>query len=675
MEEQLRQFMAAFAALKEEIKAGQDSVKEDMKSIKEDMKVGQESFKQEMKAGQESVKEEMKAGQASVKEEMKAVKAEMKVGQEEIKREITCIIENKFEGIENRIDTVENRVGEIEERVSAVQHQIEQQIEDKVSAVAKEVDTLKKFVATAGSNSDTFKFLAMPAHPSLKLSTYDGKTSWQVYKTQFSIVAEANGWDSQAKACHLAASLRADAADILQTLPENKRLDFEALSDALELRFGEKCLKDYSRLQLKSRQQKPMETLQELATDVERLSPLAFSECPTETREILSLQYFIDGIRDPEIQQALRMADVKDIKSALVYAMKFEVAQQATRKGHHPLRAVRVHEPVDQLIARLDDLTRQVNALQRNIGDKKPTVKCWNCVCGKSNGLSINGHIDGVPCSMIIDTGANVTIIRKDLAQKFKDKLIWTPSCVTLETASGEKIDVEGKLNVNITFGSATYHHTAYVADITDPCILGLDFLRKYNFSLDFKNKKLLSASQDITIDQQKGSSAGNAKVSFERPCSESYRNHTRVEEKRKTTSNSPSQTLIGGDLRLPSDFLSDRLADAPSSPKEYIQDVQARFEVKHRSARKRVNLATKKMKTRYDTRATGHRFNEGDNVWLWSPTRRNRLSPKLQSPWDGPYTVLNRLNDVVVRIRKSSNSKPKVVHYDRLVHYYGHST
>ncbi|KFM75577.1 hypothetical protein X975_20378, partial [Stegodyphus mimosarum] len=60
---------------------------------------------------------------------------------------------------------------------------------------------------------------------------------------------------------------------------------------------------------------------------------------------------------------------------------------------------------------------------------------------------------------MIIDTGANVTIIRKDLAQKFKEKLIWTPSCVILQTASGEKIDVEGKLNVNITFGSATYHH------------------------------------------------------------------------------------------------------------------------------------------------------------------------------------------------------------------------
>ncbi|GFX32414.1 gag-Pol polyprotein [Trichonephila clavipes] len=121
---------------------------------------------------------------------------------------------------------------------------------------------------------DEFKFQAPYSKHSIKLSTYDGKSSWQVYKTQFSIVADANQWDSQTKACQLAASLRADAADILQTLPETQRLHFDALVNALELRFGEKCVKDYSRLQLKSRQQKVSETLQELATDVERLFSL-----------------------------------------------------------------------------------------------------------------------------------------------------------------------------------------------------------------------------------------------------------------------------------------------------------------------------------------------------------------------------------------------------------------
>ncbi|GFV80814.1 retrovirus-related Pol polyprotein from transposon opus [Trichonephila clavipes] len=45
----------------------------------------------------------------------------------------------------------------------------------------------------------------MPASPvplnaspvSLKLSTYDGKTNWEVYKTQFSIISEDNGWTEE----------------------------------------------------------------------------------------------------------------------------------------------------------------------------------------------------------------------------------------------------------------------------------------------------------------------------------------------------------------------------------------------------------------------------------------------------------------------------------------------
>ncbi|GFX40219.1 gag-Pol polyprotein [Trichonephila clavipes] len=101
------------------------------------------------------------------------------------------------------------------------------------------LEKLKQKVMTG--QGDEFKFQAPYSKPSIKLSTYDGKSSWQVYKTQFSIVADANQWDSQTKACQLAASLRADAADILQTLPETQRLDFDALVNALELRRREMC--------------------------------------------------------------------------------------------------------------------------------------------------------------------------------------------------------------------------------------------------------------------------------------------------------------------------------------------------------------------------------------------------------------------------------------------------
>ncbi|GFX74183.1 retrovirus-related Pol polyprotein from transposon 412 [Trichonephila clavipes] len=132
---------------------------------------------------------------------------------------------------------------------------------------------------------------------------------------------------------------------------------------------------------------------------------------------------------------------------------------------------------------------------------------------------------------------------------------------------------------------------------------------------------------------------------------------------------------FLAGIFVSPCDLLFGRPPDTPSSPEEYVQNLQARFEDVHNLARERINLRTEKMKTRYDTKATGHQFKEGDKVWFYNPTRRKGLSPKLPSHWDGPYTILKIINDVVIRIRKSTNSKPRVIHYDRLAPYYGHNS
>ncbi|GFT40298.1 uncharacterized protein TNCV_627851 [Trichonephila clavipes] len=108
----------------------------------------------------------------------------------------------------------------------------------------------------------------------VKLSTYDGKTNWEVYKIQFSVISEASGWTEVAKAYN-----------------------------ALDLRFGQKYSKDYARLQMKTRFLKPGESLQECASEVERLANLAFSDHLATMREVI-LQYFVDGLKDGEIQKA-----------------------------------------------------------------------------------------------------------------------------------------------------------------------------------------------------------------------------------------------------------------------------------------------------------------------------------------------------------------------------------
>ncbi|GFW20092.1 retrovirus-related Pol polyprotein from transposon 412 [Trichonephila clavipes] len=305
------------------------------------------------------------------------------------------------------------------------------------------------------------------------------------------------------KACQLAASLRADAADILQTLPETQRLDIDALVNALELRFGEKCVKDYSRLQLKSRQQKVSETLQELATDVERLSHLAFSDCPTEVREVLALQHFVDGVRDPEIQKALRMADLKDLKGALVFAMKFEAAQQATRKDRHPIRAVNESDTSNSSVERLERQMRsflnRVESLMSQKADGKKTLKCWTC--GREGHLQRSCRArQGAETNKRLQKEGQCLYHSERSGSKIKRETYLDPAPRVATDRDGEKIDIHGKLKVKIQFGDTTYQHAVYVADIADPFILGLDFLKEHGFTLDFNKNELRSIHEEVTI-------------------------------------------------------------------------------------------------------------------------------------------------------------------------------
>ncbi|GFX60240.1 uncharacterized protein TNCV_4534001 [Trichonephila clavipes] len=88
---------------------------------------------------------------------------------------------------------------------------------------------------------------------------------------------------------------------------------------------------------MKTRLQKTEESLQEYASEVERLGNLAFFDHPATVRDGISLQYFVDGLKDGEIQNAVRMADVQDHKSALLYALKLEAAIQTSHRYRHSI--------------------------------------------------------------------------------------------------------------------------------------------------------------------------------------------------------------------------------------------------------------------------------------------------------------------------------------------------
>ncbi|GBN90507.1 hypothetical protein AVEN_67662-1 [Araneus ventricosus] len=65
------------------------------------------------------------------------------------------------------------------------------------------------------------------------------------------------------------------------------------IENALEARFGDSHLTQFYRTELKTRRQKPGESL--LAADVERLMSLAYAEYPQDVRDSLAAQYFVDA--------------------------------------------------------------------------------------------------------------------------------------------------------------------------------------------------------------------------------------------------------------------------------------------------------------------------------------------------------------------------------------------
>ena len=141
-----------------------------------------------------------------------------------------------------------------------------------------------------------------------------------------------------------------------------------------------------------------------------------------------------------------------------------------------------------------------------------------------------------------------------------------------------------------------------------------------------------------------------------------------------EATNYTPARLMLGRELRLPVDLATGHPPHDTSQHEttDYARKLREALVEAHQYARGHSRAAGRAMKTRYDARARGATFNPGDKVWLYNPRRKKGLSPKLQSPWEGPYDVSEVLSDVTYRIRRGSRSRPRVVHVDRLWAYHG---
>ncbi|KAJ8912169.1 hypothetical protein NQ315_006134 [Exocentrus adspersus] len=345
MEESLKQLMEMLSAMKasqeqmkeemkrgqEEMKTGQEEMKVSQEEMKEDMKRGQE----EMKVSQEEMKEDMKKSQRS-QEEMRRAQEELKQKLEAKLQEMKSTIEDSNTKLEFKLkefeEVVEEEINQVKEEVKAVEGELSHMKEDKkeINKKIEELETTVRQLSTMG----VIKTEGTVTTPSkVKVPTYDGKASWNTYLRQFEAVVR--NWREEDKATSLIAALRGEALEVLRTIPEAS-LNYAVLTSALERRYGDAHLQHVYQAQLRSRRQRFEETLQQYEADISRMVNLAYPTAPAEVIEQLSVSSFIEGLRDPEIGQLVRLARPKTISEALAQALEIEAAKEASRFASNP---------------------------------------------------------------------------------------------------------------------------------------------------------------------------------------------------------------------------------------------------------------------------------------------------------------------------------------------------
>ncbi|GFX69304.1 uncharacterized protein TNCV_3564801 [Trichonephila clavipes] len=310
--------------IQEEIKERMEKGQQEMQKCLEDMQKSQEETKVRMENMQEiknELKERMEKGQQELQKGQEVLRNTLEKKIDSVEEKVALKVEEKkvreeIGKIKGQVEEIGRILGQVEE-IGRIKEQDEERIEEVAGNFTQRVEDLEKKLLACGNTKNESKLVPASSVPMttspvpltaspvpVKHSTYNGKTNWEVYKTQFSIISEANGWTEGVKACQLATSLRGEAAEILQTLLDTERLNLSSLYNVLDLRFGLKYSKD---------------------------------NAPT-VRETISLQYFVDGLRKEEVQKAVRVADVQDLKSALLYALKSEAGTQASRRDRQSIR-------------------------------------------------------------------------------------------------------------------------------------------------------------------------------------------------------------------------------------------------------------------------------------------------------------------------------------------------
>ncbi|MEW8545264.1 MAG: retropepsin-like aspartic protease, partial [Candidatus Thiodiazotropha sp.] len=236
----------------------------------------------------------------------------------------------------------------------------------------------------------------------MKPATFDGSGTWLDYKAHFEACAELNNWTTEQKGLYLSVSLRGQAQGVFGNLGSGKHT-YDQLVTALEERFAPPNQTELYRVQLRERRQKASETTAELGQDIRRLTNLAYPKAPSDVRETLAKEQFVDALVSSEMRLKIKQARPSDLNDAVRHAVELEAFYRAENKqmGQGVIQAATASEPSEDkkwkeafssLKNSMDEMTKAMTKLmtqqQRSVNtgpQGRPFVRNNNRFTGQSS--------------------------------------------------------------------------------------------------------------------------------------------------------------------------------------------------------------------------------------------------------------------------------------------------
>ena len=371
-----------------------------------------------------------------------------------------------------------------------------------------------------------------------------GSEEWDSWLSHFVDCSVINEWSDHRKAQFLAVRMRGAALLQLQSLSPEVRGDYTNLKRALCEKFIPKERIELHKAEFRARRRERDEKLPDLASSLRRLVGKAYLEVVVDLQDSLAKDQFIDALEDREIRMKIRELGPKTLDEAVSRALQIEAMYEAESRRTKSRSVQVVQEPSQEEKNDLLELLKQNTAAMNQMvqlvqkQQQRPSTsnengrkqhgrglgpaskdhrerRCFRCnnlfssvhSVSSDTAVYVPGLVGGQPVDMLVDTGSAVTLVHQRVLDRspknFQLSVVGEPVVVS---ANGQPLNIRGKCDLQICVDGVNVVHSVLVAaDVTQNCLLGMDFLGKHGCTIDFKTSSLSFGSSVVKLKAKSG--------------------------------------------------------------------------------------------------------------------------------------------------------------------------